>query len=309
MSLAKFFDNPSDEDIIPGVNLIDLSQIVVSTITASFTPQDNVDLNFVRHVILNSIRYNALNNKTLYPKIVIAVDNNANGYWRRQKSYFYKKHREKIRAESDWDWSSIHESMRTVAKELAENLPYHVIDLPSTEADDVIGVLVHHINETSPKTPILVTSSDGDFTQLQKFKNVKQWSPMHKKFVKPKHGSGRNDLLTKIVKGDAKDTIANIKSPADFIITKVDGARQASISSKLLAAVYDSKDPKSLFTGDELKRFEENELMLDLSLVPDTIKQPIINQFENVKPAGRSKVYPYLIKHKLVKLLEVASEF
>ena len=309
MSLAKFFDNPEDEVIIPGVNLIDLSQIVVSTITASFTPQDDIDLDFVRHVILNSIRYNALNNKTLYPTIVIAVDNNANGYWRRQESYFYKKHREKIRLESDWDWTMIHESMRIVAKELAENLPYIVVDLPSTEADDVIGVLVHYIAENHSKTPILITSSDGDFTQLQKFKQVKQWSPMHKKYVKPKHGSARQDLLTKIVKGDAKDTIANIKSPSDFIITKLEGARQASISSKLLAAVFESKDPKSLFKDDELKRFNENELMLDLSLIPDTIKEPIINQFVNVKPAGRSKVYPYLVKHKLVKLLAVASEF
>ena len=28
---------------------------------------------------------------------------------------------------------------------------------------------------------ILIISSDGDFTQLHKYPNVKQWSPMHKK--------------------------------------------------------------------------------------------------------------------------------
>ena len=70
-------------------------------------------------------------------------------------------------------------------------MPYPVIDVDGAEADDVIGTLAEYsqlndLNQESlfdiPK-PMLIVSADHDFQQLQKWENVKQWSPIRKKFV------------------------------------------------------------------------------------------------------------------------------
>ena len=54
------------------------------------------------------------------------------------------------------------------------------------EADDVIGALVHNTQEFGNFEPIMIISSDKDFIQLQKFSNVKQFSPLQKKFLQAK---------------------------------------------------------------------------------------------------------------------------
>jgi hypothetical protein len=98
------------EDMFPeemakpeGYNLIDLSQLMIATIVQTFKPTDEFDLKLTRHLILNTIRYNALKNKDLYPNIIICVDNpKQGGYWRRKKAYYYKKHRDEIRDESGY---------------------------------------------------------------------------------------------------------------------------------------------------------------------------------------------------------------
>ncbi|UYD60091.1 ribonuclease H [Aeromonas phage avDM12-TAAL] len=306
MSLAQFMDEADSQ----GFCIFDFSQIAIATIMQTYEPTDKIDANLVRHLILSSLKYNVLNRKQEYPNIIIAVDNSADGgYWRRQKYYFYKKHREKDRKESDWDWESIFDSIKTVAYELRENMPYKTLILPHTEADDIIGVLCKYLDEKFPDAPVLVVSSDGDMTQTQRYKNVKQWSPGQKKWVKPKEGTWRKDLITKIIKGDSGDGIANIKSRSDFILTKLDGERQKSISSKLLAQAFEEKDPSVLFTGDEFTRYNENRELVDFEMIPDNIRQAIINEFETIKVPGRSKIYPYFVKKAIKKLLDHVNEF
>ncbi|AAQ17982.1 RNaseH ribonuclease [Aeromonas phage Aeh1] len=306
MSLAQFMDEADSQ----GFCIFDFSQIAIATIMQTYEPTDKIDANLVRHLILSSLKYNVLNRKQEYPNIIIAVDNSADGgYWRRQKYYFYKKHREKDRQASDWDWESIFDSIKTVAYELRENLPYKTLILPHTEADDIIGVLCKHFDEKFPDAPVLIVSSDGDMTQTQRYKNVKQWSPGQKKWVKPKEGTWRKDLITKIIKGDGGDGIANIKSRSDYILTKLDGERQKSISSKLLAQAFEEKDPSVLFTGDEFTRYNENRELVDFEMIPDNIRQAIITEFETIKVPGRSKIYPYFVKKAIKKLLDHVNEF
>lgn len=308
---------PTLEDMFPeemaepaGYNLIDFSQLVVATILHTYEPTDTIDLELTRHLILNTIRFNVLKQKDMYPNIVICIDNpNGGGYWRRKKAWYYKKHRDAKRDESGYDWDEIFKNVNVVVEEIKANLPYLVIDIESTEADDVIAVLAKHISENVPGSRILITSGDGDFTQLHKYRGVKQYAPIMKKWVTPKFGSARRDLLTKIVKGDPKDTISNIFSRSDFIMTKVDGERQKSVTKTLLAKVYDAKDPKTLFTGDQLSRYNENEMLLDFDMIPDSIRDTIIERFNTTKPAPKRLLYPYFVRNKLVKLIESISEF
>lgn len=291
----------------PGIKIIDFSQIVIAAVTANFEPND-VNMDMMRHVALNSIKFNIKKFSKQYPITVIARDNGENGYWRRDIAPYYKKHRKaKHEEEKDaggWDWDNIYTCLNTIYYEIKENFPYICIDVDKAEADDIIGVLS---KKFGPVRDVLVISSDGDFTQLHGY-GIRQWSPMMKKWVKCKHGSPRRDLLMKIIAGDQKDTIANIKSKADYHLVREKGDRAPSISQKFLAPLLEAKDPKTLLEGDLLKRYEENEKLLDLNLIPANIEQQILEQFE-VKPAPRSRVYKYMIKNRLSKLLPDVSEF
>ncbi|QHJ78854.1 MAG: hypothetical protein [Caudoviricetes sp.] len=291
----------------PGIQIIDYSQILIAAITANFEPND-VNMDMMRHVALNSIRHNVLKFKKRYPVVVIARDNSVNGYWRRDLAYYYKKHRkikhQEEKDEGGWDWNNIYTCMNTVFAEIRDNFPYICIDIDKAEADDIIGVLSRHMG---PVRDVLVVSSDGDFTQLHQY-GIRQWSPMMKKWVKCKHGSPRRDLLMKIIAGDGKDTIANIKSKSDYFLTRETGDRAPNITKKYLAPLLEAKDPKELLSGTELERFIENEKLLDLTLIPDNIEKEILRQFE-ITPAPRGRIYKYLVKNRMVKLLNNVSEF
>lgn len=314
MSLASIFDMGDDTKpkALTGVNLVDFSQIVISTLMATFKPGEEITVDIMRHLCLNTIRANVLKNKKLYPTIVICVDNAKDGYWRRDFAAYYKKNRSAGREKSEWDWETIFHGMHTVVSELKEHMPYIVVDKTKTEADDVIGVLCKHLNDNYPSCKVMITSSDGDFTQLHKFPNVKQWSPIQKKWVQCKHGSPRNDLRYKIVKGDKKDAVAGINVRSDYVISKLEGERAKPISTeKFLNPILKADNPLELdlMTDEQKLRYAENEVLLDFEKIPDHIREPIIDQFENVPAAPRRKIYPYFVSRRLVKLLESVNDF
>lgn len=291
----------------PGIKILDFSQIVIAVVTANFEPNE-VNIDMMRHVALNSIRYNILKFKKKYPITVLAYDNGENDYWRRDISYYYKKHRklvhEEQKEEGGWDWDNIYKCLNIIKQEMKEYFPYISIDVDRAEADDIIGVIS---KKYGLERDILIVSSDGDFTQLHNG-SVRQWSPIMKKWVTFKFGSARRDLLMKIIKGDQKDTIANIKSEPDYYLTREKGDRAPVISKKFLAPLLEAKDPKSLLSGKELERFIENEKLLDLDLIPANIQDEILRQYE-IKPAGRGKIYKYLVKNRLTKLMANVDDF
>lgn len=311
MSLASMFDMGDDKSLV-GVNLVDFSQLVISTVMATFKPGEEITVDTMRHLCLNTIRANVSKNKQRYPTVVICVDNAKDGYWRRDVASYYKKNRSKSREESEWDWTTIFEGMATVVQELKDHMPYKVIDKTKTEADDAIAVLCKHIYQNHPGCQILITSSDGDFTQLHKFKTVKQWSPIQKKWVSCKHGSPRNDLRFKIIKGDKKDAIAGVNCRSDYVITKEEGERAPAISTKkTLEPLLKADNPLEIgiLSEEQTKRYLENEVLLDFEKIPDYIRDPIIDEFDSGAVAPRRKMYPYFVSRRLVKLTESMSDF
>lgn len=311
MSLASLFGWDQEVQPMVGVNLVDFSQIVISTLTATYKPEEEIDIDIMRHLCLNTLRSNVLRNKQLYPTVVIAVD--AHGYWRREVAYYYKKNRKGAREKTGRDWESIFKFMAIVVEELKLNLPYIVIEKPLTEADDTIAVLTKYISVNHPKCRMLITSSDGDFTQLHKYPNVKQWSPIQKKWVLPKHGSSIADLRYKIVKGDRKDGISTIMECSDWNFIKPEGTKAKSVSTvKFLEPILKAVDPLNelaFLTEDHKNRYKENELLLDFDKIPSKISEPIIDQFLNGKTASRSKIYPYFVANRLLKLIDAVNDF
>ena len=57
-----------------------------------------------------------------------------------------------------------------------------------------------------------------------------------------------------------------------------------------------------------LVRSGRKQILIDLSFIPQEIKEKIINTYEETKPA-KGKLLNYFIEHKLKNLMEVIEEF
>ena len=279
--------------------LFDYQQIAISNlmeqIGSSKTP---VDENLVRHMILNTIRtYVKKFKETHGPEIIIACDRN---YWRRDYFPHYKAGRKKARAASGHDWSSIFESLNKIREELKESSPYKVMDVDGAEADDIIGTLVQ---KYSASEKIMILSSDKDFAQLQRYPNVEQFSPILKKYIKEPFPLVQLKQL--IIRGDKGDGIPNILSSDDVFVV---GGRQKPITeSKIIKWI--NQEPKEFCNEEMMRNFNRNELMIDLTKVPITLKEKILNTYDNSKGKTKQEFMNYMIANRLKNLIEVAHEF
>ena len=277
--------------------LVDLNQVLLAGLMAQIANhKGKLEESLIRHMVLNIIRTHVKNFKSEYGEVVLCCDNRK--YWRKEFFPFYKANRKKTRDKSDLDWHLIFDILGKLKQELKDNFPYKVLDVEGAEADDIIGTLVPIY---SPHQKILILSSDGDFLQLQNYKDVKQYNPSQKKYVKSKNPI--LELKEKIIRGDKGDGIPNMFSPSDCFVRDL---RQKPITQKTLEK-YLNEDVKN-FSYDEAVNFGRNQTLIDLTFVPQEIKEKIINTYEETKPA-KGKLLNYFIEHKLKNLIEVIEEF
>jgi hypothetical protein len=281
--------------------LVDLNQVLLAGLMAQIANQKNSELdeNLIRHMVLNIIRTHMKNFRKEYGEVVLCCDNRK--YWRKEYFPFYKANRKKNREKSDLDWHLIFDMLAKFKKELKENFPYKVIDVEGAEADDIIGTLVPIYSQHEK---ILILSSDGDFLQLQRYgNNVKQYNPSMKKYVVSENPL--LDLKEKIIRGDKGDGIPNIYSPADCFVNDL---RQKPITKnnieKLLNENAEDWEDESAKNG-----YARNKVLIDLTCIPDAVKEKIINTYDDTKPASKQNLLNYFVANKLKNLMEVIEEF
>ena len=275
--------------------LIDYSQIALSNIIV----QKLNDENMIRHMILNSIRMYNKKYRNEYGQMVICAD--GMNTWRKNFYPAYKASRKKGRDSSGLDWTEIFRVLNLVRDEIKENLPYKVMHLEGCEADDIIGALTYETQEFGKFEPVMIISSDKDFIQLQKFSNVKQYSPIQKKAVTEKHP--RKYLFEHICRGDKGDGIPNILSADNCFVDEI---RQTPLRQNLIDTWIDDAE----IMPDEIKRnFQRNTKLIDLNEIPEDIYNNIVNTYDGQKPAMKMKVLNYLIKKRCNNLIEVVEEF
>lgn len=280
--------------------LFDFNQVAIANlmeqIGSSKTP---VDESLVRHMILNTIRTYVKKFKATHgPEVVIACDNKK--YWRRDIFPYYKAHRKKARESSGHDWSSIFEVLNKIRDELKNHSPYKVLDVDTAEADDVIAVLA---TKYSAGERIMILSSDKDFAQLQKFSNVEQYSPILKKSIKEPLPTVQLKQL--IIRGDKGDGIPNILSKDE---TFIEGIRQKPITEAKIIN-WLNQEPSDFCNDEMLRNFKRNEMLIDLTQIPETLKQSIIDSYENTKAHTKQEFLNYMMANRLKNLIEVIDEF
>ena len=280
--------------------LIDYNAVAIGNLVVQ---RLNVDVNLIRHMILNSIRMYRQKFQNEYGEVVIVADGAGN--WRRDVFPQYKYKRRKNREESSIDWNEAFRIINMVRDEIRDHFPYKVMHMPKCEADDVIAKLALETQEFGKHEPVMIISADHDFIQLHKYDNIKQYSPMLKKFVKDKNP--RLYSMTHIFKGDGGDGVPNVLSDDNVF---VDDRRQTPVTKKKLDAWLEAEDLQKVMGDTIYRNYLRNKKMIDLTETPDVIKEEIINSFESQDPKkNKGKVFPYLVQKRCKRLVECVQEF
>ena len=275
--------------------LVDMSQIMMASIMMQMhmSKKSEPDEEMVRHMILNSLRMYRTRFLSEFGEMVLCYD--SRHYWRRDYFPEYKHSRRKSRDTSDKNWDIIFNCLNTIKEEVKANMPYKSVEVYGAEADDIIATLC---SESSDE--VMILSGDKDFIQLQKFPNVKQYSPITKKMI---NGMNPDDYLKEhVLKGDTSDGVPNVLSPDN---TFVDGIRQRPLSKKKIATMVEGD-----FPNDEVKRnYQRNKKLIDLTCSPDELRSEILDTYKSAPVNDRSKILNYFIKQRLKTLTESIGEF
>jgi len=293
--------------------IVDYSQTAISTLMAELRGRTDAEIStpLIRHMIVNALRSYKNKFGKEFGQLVIACDNKK--YWRKKMFPHYKANRKKARDDSGFDWHAIFEALNQIKSELAEHFPYAVVEVDTAEADDIIAALVlwsqeHDLVqqglEAEPQ-PVLILSGDHDFTQLQRYKNVKQYSPIHKKWVKATE-SIDEIVMEHILMGDKGDGVPNFMSPDDVFVS---GGRQKPIRKKDLEQ-WKKLDVSHWDGTPHEAAIKRNRQLVDLRMIPQDIVENIINNYTQQKDVrDKSQLLNYFIAHKMKNLMEHITEF
>jgi hypothetical protein len=297
--------------------LVDYSQVFIGSFM-QVVKNNKPDEELVRHIVLNSIRNYNKNYSKEYGDIVLCCDHQ--NIWRKQYFPQYKVPRKLKRKKDEenyilgnvsFSWNDLFKSLNKVREEIKEYLPYTVMQVEECEADDIIAVLCKYLQteETIPsgkvsfweeKQQVMIISSDKDFIQLHSYDNVKQYSPLTKKYLT--HENPKEYLYEHILRGDKSDGIPNILSDDKCFVEE---RRQIPLTKKRLSQINIEELSES-----NNYRYSRNKTLIDLSNIPDHIEKFIIDEWKTTNQCiNRKQLFNYFVKYKLKNLIEVIEEF
>jgi hypothetical protein len=287
--------------------LLDWSQIVISSSLAvggsdldkGKDPKKAMDI--IRHATLTSLQKYRTDYSKKYGELVICADGWDN--WRRKYFPNYKAVRKVKREDSKTDWKMIFTFASDLLNELRETFPYRVVHVGEAEGDDVIAVLTKYVTENKPQMvglveepeDILIVSNDNDYKQLHKYKNVRQWNPLMKKYVTK---AEPDFLLEKVIKGDPGDGVPNVLSGDNAF---VDAIRQKPVTSKVMEKFKTGTG----LTDTDKRNFQRNQTLIDFDFIPEDVTKSIIDAYEMHTPKrDLNAIMNYLIKNRCRLLLD-----
>lgn len=283
--------------------IVDYSGIAIASIFSQDRPEE-IQEGLIRHMILNSLRRYNLKFRKEYGEMIIACDSTS---WRKEAYPQYKAKRKSNRDESPLDWGHFFTLINGVRDEIKENMHYPVVQADRAEADDVIATLVKSTQEFGQSEPVMIVSSDKDFFQLQRYSNVKQFSPMKRDFAKVDDAAFYK--FDHVCRGDSSDGVPNVLSVDD---TFTEGIRQKPMRAKKIQEWYTAKDDSQLMDmmGQETYRnYCRNKSVIDLDYIPEDITQDINDKYNSQTNKNKGRVLTYLIEKRCNMLIDSVSDF
>jgi len=277
--------------------IVDFNQVMISNLMMQIGNHTNIPIEegLFRHMVINSLRTYKQKFGNDFGDLIIACDDK--NYWRKQVFPYYKANRKKNREASEINWTHVYDIFNKVKQEIKENFPYRVIQVDTAEADDVIATLTQ-----SSAEDVLILSGDKDFVQLQSNHNVKQYDPVRKKWIA--HNDPQRYLFEHILKGDQGDGIPNVLSDDDTFVTE---KRQKPLTQKKIDTIYN--DGVMMLDKAIDRNYMRNKQLVDLNMIPDTIRKEVINKYQEESGKDKSKLFNYFIAYKLKNLMENIGDF
>tara|TARA_B110000495_G_C22972028_1_gene570572 strand:- start:163 stop:1032 length:870 start_codon:yes stop_codon:yes gene_type:complete len=283
--------------------IVDYSGIAIASIFSQDRPEE-IQEGLIRHMILNSLRRYNLKFRKDYGQMVIACDSSS---WRKETYPQYKAKRKTNRDESPLDWGHFFTLINGVRDEIKENMQYPVVTVDRAEADDVIAELVESTQEFGKGEPVMIVSSDKDFLQLQRYSNVKQFSPMKRDFAKVDDPAFYK--FDHICRGDSSDGVPNVLSVDESF---TEGIRQKPMRAKKIQEWYTANNDSELMDmmGQETYRnYCRNKSVIDFDCIPEDIKTDINNKYNLQTNKKKGKVLTYLIEKRCNMLIDSVADF
>jgi hypothetical protein len=296
--------------------LVDYSQVslaAILTFQRELKGTESEVKNLIRHVTLSTLKSYKKKYGKEYGELVICCDGRK--YWRKEAFAYYKASRKKNREASDLDWKLIFDTLTEMREDIATHFPWRVIHVERAEADDVIACMGKWLQTNQLVTEglmedpqkVLILSSDKDFKQLQVYDNIKQWSPMQKKYVTATKSELKAWMIEHIVKGDAGDGVPNILSPDDIFMQ--DGVRQKPVSAKRLEEFIELGFD-ACRNDDERRNWHRNSTLVAFEHIPQDVTDDVVNTYLNKKPKGdKMSVMNYLVEKRCRLLLDELDDF
>lgn len=249
------------------------------------------------YFVFNSI-FESINYHKNIKEIILAVD--GKNSWRKLIFPRYKEDRKIKRDKDEIDWDLFYEKYLSLCNSIKEKIPFKVIQIDRTEADDVIAVLAKSI-----KNNVVIISNDSDYLQLCDKDHIKVYNPSKQEYMKLKENV--NDFVTKLcLTGQSKDNIFNCKTPNDYPYE----LRKPGLGEKTAEKILKDDLDKFLRTEQKIKKTYKNELneeilyesefkpldlylrnrtLIDFNFIPMVIQKEIekkYNEYELPNPEG-----------------------
>ena len=151
---------------------------------------------------------------------------------------------------------------------------------------------------------IVIISSDKDFVQLQKYRNVVQVSPRTRSFVKTDDPVFY--LKEKVIRGDRGDGIPNILNEDDIYV--VEGYKSTAMTKKRFDALI-SQTPETCTDKIISERWARNQKLIDFDYIPKDVEESILEEYAKPIKGSKGKAYEYLIKYQCYQLLQDIDNF
>ncbi len=240
--------------------------------------------------VFNSI-YQSLWKFRNVDEVILAIDDSNS--WRKAVYSRYKESRKTKKKNDKVDWKTLYAMMNKLASEFKHHMPFKVLKVKSAEADDVIGVLVKHMNN-----PCVIIARDEDYFQcFAKHDNLRVYDPISQVLYSQDDFDDIKDFLLKLVFcGQKKDDIPNIITPNDWGLTEeTEGKRRPGFGEvafnkmkhDVKGFIQQGHTNKLYGRVDLSENLRRNRLLMDFDKIPHTIVDRILecyNKSYNLPP-------------------------
>jgi hypothetical protein len=293
--------------VLKRILLVDFSNIAWATFhtnikitkDSTYTPKQ-VQTHW-KYLMLNSLQ--RLKVKHQPTEMVICFDSYS---WRKKYFKYYKARREITRKKSKLNYSEFVEVIDEIKEDLRKYFPFKVVQAQWAEADDIIAVLVYHLQNTASE--IIIASRDKDFKQLLN-SGVKLWDTHDWKWIKCPNP--RVFLIKHVIGGDAGDDVPNIRSDSDTFIT--DGKRQKACGPKTIDKILEQGLEEYIKQEGLLSNFKRNKRLIRLSkhTIPDRVWEGCLKSYDDEpeKKGNYQLLTEYFGHNRMRKLAKSIDKF